>query len=118
MKDFRKLNVWEKSHKLTLKIYKVTKSFPKDELFNLVSQIRRASSSIPTNLAEGCGRFSDVDFARFCTISFGSANELEYLLLLSFDLKYLSKDVYDELTLDLIEIKKMISSLIQNLKSN
>jgi four helix bundle protein len=65
MKDFRKLKVWEKSHQLTLEIYKITASFPKEEIYTLTSQIRRASISIPSNIAEGCGRGSDADFARF-----------------------------------------------------
>lgn len=91
MQDFRKLKVWEKAHDLTLLIYKISKNFPKEEMFSLTSQIRRASSSIPTNIAEGCGRGTDKDFARFIQISMGSASELEYLIWLSIDLKYISK---------------------------
>ena len=82
MKDFRTLKVWEKSHQFTLKIYSLSRNFPKDELFGLVSQIRRASSSIAINIAEGCGRGSDADFARFLQISMGSASETEYLIML------------------------------------
>lgn len=78
MKDFKKLKAWEKSHQLTLAIYKVTRSFPKDELYGLTSQMRRASVSIPANIAEGCGRGSDAELARFCHIAMGSASELEY----------------------------------------
>jgi len=77
MKDFRKLIVWEKAHQLTLKIYKVTEEFPREELYGLTSQIRRACVSIPTNIAEGCVRSSDADFSRFLYIALGSTSELE-----------------------------------------
>jgi four helix bundle protein len=88
MKDFRNLQVWEKSHMLTLSIYDATRPFPREELFGLSSQIRRAAASIPTNIAEGCGRSSDPDFARFLQIAFGSACEVEYHLILARDLRY------------------------------
>jgi four helix bundle protein len=88
MKDFRNLQVWEKSHMLTLSNYDATRPFPREELFGLSSQIRRAAASIPTNIAEGCGRSSDPDFARFLQIAFGSACEVEYHLILARDLRY------------------------------
>ena len=78
MKNFATLNVWEKSHKLTLLIYEITTEFPDDEKFGLTSQIRRSAASIPANIAEGCGRGSDNDFARFIQIAIGSASETEY----------------------------------------
>lgn len=112
MKDFRSLNVWEKGHTITLSIYKLTQSFPKEEMYGLTSQIRRASTSILTNIAEGCGRGSDADFARFLQMSFGSANETEYLLLLCFELGYIPEESYLELNLSIQEIKKMLSKLI------
>ena len=112
MKDFRSLNVWEKGHKITVPIYKLTQSFPKEEMYGLTSQIRRASTSIPTNIAEGCGRGSDADFSRFLQMSFGSANETEYLLLLCFELGYISEENYLELNISIQEIKKMLSKLI------
>ncbi|MDO9510000.1 MAG: four helix bundle protein [Candidatus Magasanikbacteria bacterium] len=112
MKDFRSLNVWEKGHKITVAIYKQTQSFPKEEIYGLTSQIRRASTSIPTNIAEGCGRGSDADFARFLQMSFGSANETEYLLLLCFELGFIAEEKYFELNLSIQEIKKMLSKLI------
>ena len=112
MKDFRQLKVWEKSHQLALAVYRATKEFPKEELYGLTSQIRRASMSIPTNIAEGCGRGSDADFARFLQMSFGSANETEYLLLLCFELGYISEENYFELNISIQEIKKMLSKLI------
>ena len=77
MKDFRQLQVWEKSHQLALGVYKATQDFPKEELYGLTSQIRRASTSIPTNIAEGCGRGTDPEFARFLQIAMGSASETE-----------------------------------------
>lgn len=90
MRDFRKNKVWEQSHKLTLEIYLVTKNFPSEEKFGLISQMRRARASIPTNIAEGCGKSSKKDFARYLGIAFGSASELEYQILLSRDLNFLS----------------------------
>jgi four helix bundle protein len=117
MKNFRDLKVWEKSHELTLEVYQVTKSFPKEELFGLTSQIRRSCSSIPANIAEGCGRKGDAEFARFLQIAFGSANELEYHLLLSADLKLINANDYRNLENKLIEVKKMLASFIQRIKS-
>jgi len=78
MKNFRKLSVWDKSHQLTLDIYKSTSSYPNEERYGLKSQMRRAVSSIPTNIAEGCGRNTQPQFAQFLNIAFGSASELEY----------------------------------------
>lgn len=82
MRDFKKLNVWQKAHALTVHVYKATYDFPREELYGLTSQIRRASVSIPANIAEGCGRGSEADFCHFLQIAFGSASELEYHLFL------------------------------------
>ena len=117
MKDFRNLKVWEKAHQLTLKIYKVTEEFPREELYGLTSQIRRACVSIPTNIAEGCVRSSDADFSRFLYIAVGSTSELEYLILLSMDLKIIKNEVHLELNNEINEIKKMLISMIQKLKA-
>jgi four helix bundle protein len=117
MRDFRELKVWEKSHSLTLKIYKATSTFPKDELYGLTRQIRRSCASIPTNIAEGCGRNTDSELARFLTIAMGSASELEYLLLLSRDLNILDVSSFEELTNDIIEVKRMLTSFILKLKA-
>ena len=87
MKDYRSLEVWERSHRLTLAIYATTRFFPKEELFGLTSQLRRACASIPSNLAEGCGRDSDAELKRFVDIAHGSASETEYHLLLAAELK-------------------------------
>ena len=86
MQDFKKLTVWQKAHLLTVAAYKATEAFPKDELYGLTSQIRRACISIPANIAEGCGREGKVEFNRFLQIALGSATELEYHLLLAYDL--------------------------------
>jgi four helix bundle protein len=90
MKDFRELKVWGKAHDLTLKCYRLTERFPKHELFGLANQIRRCASSIPANIAEGCGRLGNSELHRFLQISCGSASELEYHLLLARDLEYIS----------------------------
>jgi len=95
MKDFRKQKVWQKSHRLTLDLYKATMGFPKEELYSLTTQIRRAGSSIPANIAEGCGRDGDAELARFLQIAKGSASELEYHLLLSHDLGFLNDVDYE-----------------------
>jgi four helix bundle protein len=118
MKDFRKLSVWEKSHKLAISIYQVTNDFPKTELYGITSQLRRAITSIPTNIAEGCGRGSDRDFAKFIQIAIASACESEYLILLSNDLGFMKEGEFERLTTDICEIKKMLTSLVKNLNSN
>ena len=117
MKDFKELKVWEKSHHLTLKTYQVTAKFPQDEIYGLKSQIRRACASIPTNIAEGCGRASDADLRRFLVIAMGSASELEYLFLLSKDLNLIDESNYSIFNDNVIEIKKMLGSLIKKLNT-
>ena len=118
MQDFRKLQVWEKSHNLTLRVYELTVQFPRAEIYGITSQIRRACTSIPTNIAEGCGRKSPADFARFLQIAMGSASETEYLILLAHNLKYLNASQYTELTNITIEVKKMLTSLLKKLKTD
>lgn len=115
MRDFKKYDIWKLSHVFTLKIYDLTKFFPKDELYGIVSQIRRASSSIPTNISEGCGRTSDAEFNRFLTISLGSASEVEYLIILSKDLNYIDENSFIELNQEINTIKRKIYSLKQKL---
>ena len=117
MKDFRSLKVWEKAHLLTLKIYKVTEKFPREELYGLTSQIRKACVSIPTNIAEGCVRSSDADFSRFLYIALGSTSELEYLMMLAMDLNFIKSELHTELNNEINEIKKMLISMIQKLKA-
>lgn len=118
MKDFRTLQVWQKSHSLTTELYLATKSFPKEEIYGIASQLLRAVSSIPTNLAEGCGRGSDRDFSRFVQIALGSASETEYLILLCGELDYLDKITAEKHIESVNEIKKMLVGLIKTLKSS
>ena len=115
MKDFRQLDVWKKGHQLTLEIYDATQGFPRDELYGLTRQLRSAAASIPTNIAEGCGR-SQNDLGRFLTISMGSAHELEYLLLLARDLSFLTASSYDPLNARTLEVKKMLFALIRSIR--
>ena len=112
MQGFRRLNVWNKAHELTLEIYKVTSQFPKEELYALTSQMKRAAS-IGANIAEGCGRGSDADFTRFLFIAVGSASELESHLILAKDLKFLSEDNYTRLDALNSEVKRMLTALIK-----
>src|SRR5271155_2757375 len=107
MKDFRQLKVWDKAHALTLGIYRATAGFPREELFGITSQMRRASSSIAANLAEGCGRTGDGDFHRFINTAAGSAVELEYFLLLARDLSLLSTGTYEQLKGGILEVQRM-----------
>jgi len=118
MKDFRTLKVWEKAHALTLVIYKVTEKFLKQELYALTNQIQRAAVSIPTNIAEGCGKDSDAELKRYFVIAMGSSSELEYLLLLSRDLNYLSNENHLILNKDLTEVRRMLNAFIQKLKTS
>jgi four helix bundle protein len=117
MKDFRDLKVWEKAHAPTLACYEATKPFPREEIFALVSQIRRAASSIPANIAEGCGRRGNAELRRFLQVAMGSANELEYHLLLSKDLGYLRPDLHENLEPRVHEVKRMLASLIRKVDS-
>ena len=111
MRNYKDLLVWEKAHKLTLAIYKETSAFPKEERFGLTSQVRRASSSIPANLAEGCGRRSDGEMGRFIQIAMGSGAELSYHLLLCRDLGILGTTEFSRLSADLEEVMRMLSAL-------
>ncbi|PYV65667.1 MAG: diversity-generating retroelement protein bAvd family protein [Acidobacteria bacterium] len=112
MKDFRDLYVWRKSHTLTLECYKLTRDFPKHELYRITSQMRRCAASIGANIAEGCGKRSNGDFQRFLWIAAGSASELEYHFLLAKDLELMTADQYQSLNSSVIEIKRMLATLI------
>jgi four helix bundle protein len=116
MQNYKDLQVWKKSHDLTLEIYKATKLFPKEEVFGLVSQLRRASSSIPTNIAEGSGRFTQKDFASFLQISLGSSQEVEYLIFLSKELNYIKEVDFVLLEKSIGEIKAMLIALIKKVR--
>ena len=112
MKDFRNLQVWHKAHQLTLDVYKATARFPKSEIFALVNQMRRCSSSIGSNIAEGCGRRGNAEFHRFLQIASGSASELDYQLLLAHDLHFISDPSYESLHDELLDVRRMLSALI------
>lgn len=118
MKDFRKLTVWQKAHRLTLKVYEATRKFPREELYGLIGQMRKSSSSVPMNIAEGCGRGSDLEFGRFLQIAMGSASELEYQLILARDLTYFDETEYEDLDRDTAEVKRMLARLIGKLKAD
>ena len=118
MKDFRDLRVWEKSHKLTLEIYAATATFPRSELYALTSQNRRCSASIGANIAEGCGKRGNNEFQRYLQIASGSGSELDYHLLLSRDLSFLPDPRYCELAKNLTEVRKMLTSLLQKVKTD
>ena len=118
MKDFRELKVWEKSHHLALKVYSATIKFPKEELYGLTNQMRRAAFSVPTNIAEGCGKNRDTELNRFFEIAMGSASELEYLFLLARDLSFLGKEECNTFMNEITEIKRMLASFIRKLKSD
>jgi four helix bundle protein len=92
MGDFRKLEAWQEAHQLTLDVYRITRGFPREELFGLVSQVRGAAASVGSNIAEGTGRNNNGDFARSLSIASGSASELLYLMILSRDLEYITDD--------------------------
>ena len=117
MKDFRSFKVWEKAHELVRDTYRFTSGFPKHELFGLVSQMRRCSSSIPANIAEGCGRLGNSELHRFLQIACGSANEMEYHLLLAKDLGYLPIDAYANLDAKLAEMKRILVALTRKVGS-
>lgn len=114
MRDFRKYDVWQLSHSLVLEIYKITKNFPKEELFNITSQLRRAVASIPTNISEGCGRNSDKEFANFLNIAIGSS-ETEYLMILSTDLQLIDSDISKKLLENINQIKSKLFKLRQKI---
>src|SRR6267378_7562468 len=115
MQPFRKLVVWQNAHRLALNLYRITKTFPTDERYGLTSQIRRSAASICANIAEGCGRQTRREFARFAYISLGSASELEYHLLLAADLGFLAADTYSHVAKSVIQVKRMLGGLIRKL---
>ena len=111
MRNPRNYQVFQRSHQLVLEIYRHSRAFPKEEIFGLTSQMRRAAASIPANIAEGCGRGSDADFARFIHIASGSACELEYHCLLARDLGYINDETFSVLDSEVNEVKKMLVGL-------
>ena len=115
MRDFTKYTVWQKGYAFSLAVYNATDHFPNDERYGLTSQMRRAAVSIPANIAEGAGRPSEADFARFLHIASGSGNELECLLMLARDRKLLSQSAYQSLADELVQVKRMLVTLAKKL---
>jgi four helix bundle protein len=116
MRNYRDLQTWDKAHKLTLDVYKSSRQFAKEELYGLTAQISRAASSIGANLAAGCGRQSNSEFARFVKIAMGSASELDYHLLLARDLGFLESSDYQHHITALTEVRKMLASLLSTIE--
>ena len=116
MRDFRRLHVWVRAHRLTLTLYETTRAFPREELYGLTSQVRRSAGSICANIAEGCGRSGEPEFRRFLLIALGSASELEYHVLLAADLGYLRRPVYQELNTEVTGVKRMLTGLLRRLQ--
>ena len=113
MKDFRRLTVWEKAHALTLRVYSATAAFPREEIYGVTSRLRRSSSSVAANIAEGCGRKGNSEFHRFLNIAAGSLVEVEYFLLLARDLNFIPTDSYETLQKDVLEVERMPASLLR-----
>lgn len=117
MKDYRELKAWQRSHALTLAIYEVTKRFPKEEMFGLTGQMRRAAASISANIAEGCGRDGDAELKRFLNIALGSACELDYFVQLATDLGHIDSPTAERLATDAFAIRRMLGAFIKKLKA-
>ena len=118
MRDFHELKVWVKAHQLTREVYRVTEHFPAEERFGLIGQLRRSAVSVASNIAEGCGREGEREFAQFLNIAAGSASELEYQLLLARELDHLSPARHRELDAQVNEVKRMLNGFMQQLKAN
>jgi four helix bundle protein len=118
MKDFRQLSIWQRSHQLTLAIYKLTRTFPDHERYGVTAQLRRSMASVPANIAEGSGRDTEAELKRFLDIAHGSASETDYHLHLSADLGYLSEDEYRPLAREIQALKRMIGAFARKLKAD
>jgi four helix bundle protein len=115
MRDFKELKVWQKAHRFVLDVYRHTTSFPSEERFGLTRQLRNSAASVPSNIAEGCGREGERELARFLSIAAGSASEAEYQLILARDLGYLKHDLHRQLDDQVNEVKRMLNSFLQRL---
>jgi four helix bundle protein len=116
VRDFRKMKVWQRSHRLVLDVYEATGNFPREEAYGLSAQLHRSCASIPANIAEGCGRSGEAELGRFMLIAMGCASELEYHLLLALDLGYLDTRDYEKRSQRTGEVKRMLSTLITRLR--
>lgn len=117
MRNYRELEVWEQSHKLTLELYRMSRPFPREEMYGLTSQLRRAAVSIGANLAEGCGRRTSAELARFVRIAMGSASELDYHLLLCRDFEFITTEQYERTSKELIRVRKMLTGLLTSIET-
>jgi four helix bundle protein len=118
LRNYEDLEVWQKAHKLTIKVYRATEGFPRSEMFGLSSQVRHAAGSIGANLAEGCGRWSDAELARYVQILMGSASELQNHLRLANDLGFMATAEYDAQLKELTCIRQMLTAFFQRLRGS
>lgn len=118
MRDYRRLIVWQKAHKLVLEIYRASESFPNEERYGLTAQIRRCAVSVAANIAEGYGRSGDRELERFLGIAQGSSSELSYQLLLARDLEYVGDETHERLHSSLSEVQKMLASFVSSVRSD
>jgi len=116
-RDYRKLDVWKKSHELVMDVYRITSQFPRQEQYGLTSQMRRAAVSIPCNIVEGCGRGGEVELSRFLSISLGSVSELSYQLFLACELEYMNTETGQPLIAKAEGIGRMLNAFIRKLQS-
>ncbi|HVS40093.1 MAG TPA: four helix bundle protein [Gemmataceae bacterium] len=115
MQDFRNLKAWQKAHALTLAVYRATARFPGDERFGLTIQLRRTATSVPTFLADGCGRTAEGEFLKCLSQATAVGSQLEYQLLLARDLEFLPDADYAKLAADTVEVRKMVAGLMHSL---
>ena len=116
MRDFKRLDVWKIARELNKLVYVATKNFPKDEIYGLTSQVRRASVGVSSNIAEGCGRSTNKDFALFLHHAMGSLKEIESQIFLAMDLEYLTEDEFDKLNNEIIRLGIKLASFIEYIK--
>jgi four helix bundle protein len=117
LRNYRDLQVWSKAYALTLELYRLSRRFPKEEIYGVTSQLRRAAVSIGANLAEGCGRRTNAEMARFVRIAMGSASELDHHLLLCKDLEFLQDEDYKRTSRNLVEVRKMLGALLDSIEN-
>lgn len=118
MHNFKNLKIWSNSIELSISVYNVTKSFPDTEKFGLISQLRRASVSVPSNIAEGSGRKNTKEFIYFCHIANGSLCEVETQLIIANKLEFIKASIFDALIIKIIDLRKMLFGFIKNLKKH
>jgi len=117
MRDYKKLDVWQKSHNMYMFIKKnITIKFPKEERYEMTSQLQRAALSVPLNIVEGCGRFTDKDFAHFLDTSLGSVNETDYCCFAALELNYITKEDYENINQQVNEVRAMLISFLKFLR--